>query len=126
NSRVSSGSEGQRIVTASYDKSARVWDAATGKLITVLEGHNRSVDSAAFSPDGQHILTTSDDNSARVWDAATGQQMAALDHRSGPVHRAAFSPDGWRIVTSNEGWRTRLGCGGKSADRGLSERRIQP
>jgi hypothetical protein len=48
--------DGTRIVTASYDGTARVWDAATAKEIVVLHGHKQSVTYAAFSPDG--ILNT--------------------------------------------------------------------
>ena len=62
--------DGSRIVTASNDKTARVWDAATGKAIAVLSGHEDSVISAAFSPDGLHIVTASADKTARVWDVS--------------------------------------------------------
>jgi hypothetical protein len=52
----------------SDDKTARIWDAATGKEITVLRGHEGAVQSAAFSPDGARIVTASDDKTARIWD----------------------------------------------------------
>ena len=51
--------DGSRIVTASWDKTARIWDAATGKEIAVLRGHEGAVCSAAFSPDGSRIVTAS-------------------------------------------------------------------
>ena len=61
--------DGTRIVTASWDKTARIWDAATAKEIAVLRGHENSVNSAAFSPDGSRIVTASWDETARIWDA---------------------------------------------------------
>ena len=70
--------DGSRIVTASMDKTARIWDAATGKEIAVLRGHEDGVHSAAFSPDGSRIVTASDDKTARIWDAATGKEIAVL------------------------------------------------
>jgi WD40 repeat protein len=49
--------DGARIVTASADKTARIWDAATSKEITILRGHEGTVYSATFSPDGARIVT---------------------------------------------------------------------
>ena len=94
-------SDGARIVTASKDYTARVWDAATGKPIAKLEGHKFSVQSAVFSPDGARIVTASEEKTARVWDAATGQRIAALEGHEREVFSAVFSPDGARIVTAS-------------------------
>ena len=70
--------DGKRIVTASADKTARLWDAETGKPIgEPLRGHADTVSSAAFSPDGKRIVTASDDKTARLWDAETGKPSAS-------------------------------------------------
>jgi hypothetical protein len=61
--------DGQRVVTASYDNTARLWDAATGKPIGEPMKHESSVMSAQFSPDGQRVVTASEDKTARLWDA---------------------------------------------------------
>ena len=45
--------DGRRIVTASNDKTARLWDAATGVQLAILSGPEVAVHSAAFSPDGR-------------------------------------------------------------------------
>jgi hypothetical protein len=67
--------DGTRVVTASGDGTARVWDAATSKLLTHPLAHQGRVVSAAFSPDGTRVVTASGDGTARVWDAATGQPV---------------------------------------------------
>jgi len=59
--------DGQRIVTASCDHTARVWNAGDGHLLTTLQGHTDELRAATFSPDGQRILTASVDQTARVW-----------------------------------------------------------
>ena len=66
--------DGTRVVTASWDNTARIWDAATGAEILALKGHDKGVISAAFSPDGTRIVTASDDSTARIWNAATGAE----------------------------------------------------
>jgi predicted oxidoreductase (fatty acid repression mutant protein) len=92
--------DGTRVVTASKDKTARVWDTVTGKPRSRLE-HQGIVVSAAFSPDGTRIVTASKDKTARVWDAATGNLRSRLEHQ-GIVVSAAFSPDGTRVVTASK------------------------
>lgn len=94
--------DGKHIVTASADKTARVWDASTGHLVATLSGHTGAVNDAAFSPDSTHIVTASQDNTARVWDAASGNLLATLTGHTAEVRKASFSPDGTRIVTAGD------------------------
>jgi WD40 repeat protein len=93
--------DGTRILTASDDCTARVWDAATGTCLAICKGHTDRVHHAVFSPDGTRILTASDDCTARVWDAATGTCLATCEGHTGSVPHAAFSPDGTRILTAS-------------------------
>ncbi|MEV8630905.1 hypothetical protein AB0395_04540, partial [Streptosporangium sp. NPDC051023] len=67
-SAVAFSPDGSRLATASWDNTARVWEAKTGKLITTLTGHQDRVWEVAFSPDGTRLATASSDNTARVWD----------------------------------------------------------
>jgi WD40 repeat protein/tRNA A-37 threonylcarbamoyl transferase component Bud32 len=102
--------DGKRIVTASLDKTARVWDAETGQEVAVLRGHEGSVASARFSPDGRSIATISSDNTARLWEAATGKLLRTLHVPRGDgvsthlygeeAYAVHFSPDGRRMVTA--------------------------
>jgi hypothetical protein len=93
--------DGSRVVTASDEKTARVWNAADGTLRAVLEGHEDRVNSAAFSPDGSRVVTASDDKTARIWNAADGTLLAELKGHAGWVSSAVFSPDGSRVVTAS-------------------------
>jgi len=92
--------DGQRILTASEDKTARLWDA-NGKELATLRGHTGPVYSAVFSPDGQRILTASDDKTVRLWDA-NGKELATLRDLTGSLTSAVFSPDGQRILTLSQ------------------------
>jgi WD40 repeat protein len=93
-------SDGTRVVTASADKTARVWDARNGKELSRLLGHSDSVVSASFSADGMRVVTASADKTARVWDARSGKELSRLLH-SDPVVSASFSSDGARVVTAS-------------------------
>ena len=92
---------GNHVVTASADNTARVWDAATGKQIGQSLKHDAAVKSAIFWPDGNRVVTASADKTAKVWDAATGKQIGQPLERDDPVNSAAFSPDGSRVVTAS-------------------------
>ena len=93
--------DGKRVVTASADTTARVWDADSSKPLALLQGHNAFVNSAAFSPDGKRVVTASADETARVWDADSGKTLASLQGHTSWVTSAAFSPDGKRVVTAS-------------------------
>ena len=92
---------GTRVLTGSWDKTARLWDAATGKPVATLTGHTDPVAAVAFSPDGTRVLTGSDDHTARLWDAATGKAVATLAANTDGVTAVEFSPDGRRVLTGS-------------------------
>ena len=70
--------DGRLLATASSDKTARLWDPATGEHLRTLTGHTDWVRGVAFSPDGRLLATASDDNTARLWDPATGEHLRTL------------------------------------------------
>jgi WD40 repeat protein len=94
--------DGRRVVTASEDNTAAVWDAANGNRLAVLEGHSGRLLAAAFSPDGRHMVTASADHSARLWTIAKGTPSATILKHDAVVRTAAFSPDGARVVTGSD------------------------
>jgi WD40 repeat protein len=91
--------DGTRVATGSEDRSARVFDAATGTEISRLD-HGSWVRAVAFSPDSTRVATGSGDRSARVFDAATGTEICRLDHDD-YVTAVAFSRDGTRLATGS-------------------------
>jgi WD40 repeat protein len=93
--------DGTRMVTASEDTTAKVWDAEGKEVLSLKEPS--WVLSVAFSPDGKRLVTGSfHSKTATVWDAATGKRLLVLKGHVAFVTHVAFSPDGKRIVTS--GW----------------------
>ena len=101
--------DGRRIVTASEDQTARMWDARTGRAIgEPFSGHVKQLNHAAFSPDGSRIVTASDDQTARIWDVTSGQEIRKLEGHTKSVRSAAFSPDGSRIVTASDDQTARI------------------
>ena len=93
--------DGQWLVTASEDHTARIWRAATGKSIAVLP-HDGPVRMALFSSDGRLIITSTADRVVRLWDAASRKKISEIDVRPKELVSFALSPDGNFLVTASE------------------------
>jgi WD40 repeat protein/energy-coupling factor transporter ATP-binding protein EcfA2 len=100
--------DSRRVVTASYDGTARVWDVETGGAVGVPLQHHGPVPSAAFNHDGNRVVTASYDGTAQVWDVETGRAVGAPLQHHGYVLSAQFSPDGRRIVTASYDGKARV------------------
>ncbi len=92
--------DGSRVVTASKDQTAKVWDARSGAELLTLKGHAHGVTSASFSPDGALIVTGSYDKTAKVWKTESGALVLTLTGLGSPLHSVSFSPDGSRILAA--------------------------
>ena len=57
----------KRVLSTGSDRTVRLWDLATGRVIQVFEGHSDDVRSAMFSPDGHSAISTSLDGTLRLW-----------------------------------------------------------
>jgi WD40 repeat protein len=89
------------VLTASEDRTARVWDTTSGAELAVLRGHTGVLCSAVFDPTGARVLTASEDRTARLWDAVSGAQIAVLRGHESSVRSAVFDPTGTRVLTAS-------------------------
>jgi WD40 repeat protein len=87
------------IVSAASDRTLRIWEAATGRLIRVLAGHRASVSGCAVSPDGELIASTSADGALKIWRAATGDCVTTL-HVDAVLDDCAWLPSGGGLVAA--------------------------
>jgi len=88
--------DNQKILTASDDNTACLWDAQNGKQLSCLE-HEGKVNYAAFSPDGTKVITASEDETARLWDIKSNTAQVLKHKRS--VDHANFLSDGEELIT---------------------------
>ena len=100
--------DGTRIASGSTDNTVRLWDVATGEVLSTFSGHSSYVYSVAFSPDGTRIASGSLDNTIRLWDVATGEVLSTFSGHSSSVTSVVFSPDGTRIASGSEDRTIRL------------------
>jgi hypothetical protein len=96
---VSFSRDGKRLLSASGDRTAKVWDVASGLCVHTLSGHSGDVNQAKFSPDGALVATASDDGSVRLWTSA-GALVRVLSHSgSVSVYAVSWSPCGRFVAT---------------------------
>jgi tetratricopeptide (TPR) repeat protein len=98
----------QTILTGGDDKTARLWDVATGRPLGPPLAHPDLVMHVAFSPDGRTILTGGSDRTVRLWEAASGRPVGAPLSHPGWVYSMAFSPDGRTILAGGSEGGARL------------------
>src|SRR4051812_24667173 len=100
--------DGKTVITGSYDNTARLWDASTGRQLGQPLMHQNAVRAVAFSRDGTTAITGSDDNTARLWDASTGRQLGQPLTHQGAVSAVACSRAGTTVLTGCEDSTARL------------------
>ncbi|GAB9462547.1 Wd domain-containing protein [Globisporangium polare] len=123
--------DGFYLVSASDDKTARIWDVEYSKTLSTLgrtsssmsafnahgiavdageslhasgesnEGHSSFVFSAQFNPQGSLIVTSSFDETVRFWDVRTGRSVAVLSAHHEPIVSARFNHDGTLLITAS-------------------------
>jgi WD40 repeat protein/serine/threonine protein kinase len=85
------------VATAGEDRTARVWDAVTGRELATLPQDAR-VTAVSFSPDSRLLVTAGEEDAARVWETTSGRLLARLEQR-GPVTGASFDAESRRVLT---------------------------
>jgi WD40 repeat protein/DNA-binding winged helix-turn-helix (wHTH) protein len=113
---VSPSRNGDRVVTASADKTIRIWNPSDGSQIFVLSGHTDRVNNAVFSPDGRFIVSSSNDKTAIIWDVEDRKPLRILEGNQSIVNNAVFNQNGSLVLTAGGDktarvWDTKSGKG---------------
>ncbi len=98
--------DGRYGLTASFDKTARLWDLSTGEEIRRFIGHEGAfrqgmVNSARFSPDGRYAISAGSDKTLRLWEVGTGRLVRTFTGHTEAIKTAAFSPDGKLAISGD-------------------------
>ncbi len=99
--RLAFNANGTRLITASYDGTAKVWDLTLDHEIFARAAHDGMVYDVAFSPDGRLLATAGRDGNAIIWAADSGDPLHVLSDHADVVNGVAFSPDGRLLATTS-------------------------
>ena len=89
-SSVTFSPNGQYVLSGSGDKTLKLWEVASGRLIRTFEGHSRAVNSVAFSPDGRYALSGSDDKTLKLWDVSSGRKIRTFKGQPAGNHQVRW------------------------------------
>jgi len=90
--------DASKVVSASCDKTVKVWDANNGTVLWTGD-HTQGVEWSGFSPDGSKVVSVSDDHTIKAWDTNSGALLWTASHTSDWIKCAVFSQDGSKLVT---------------------------
>jgi eukaryotic-like serine/threonine-protein kinase len=102
--------DGRLLATGGMDQTACLYEAASGRLLHRLRGHDGDVRSLAFSPDSRMLVTATYNQpgatgytrrEAILWDTQTGEKRGSLRGHTGTLTSVAFSPDGQHVATAS-------------------------
>ena len=87
-----SPSSGNLLVSASRDKTLRIWDVTTGYCVKTIRGHADWVRDVSPSFDGRFLLSCGNDSTARLWDASSGETRSVFDGHDHVIECCTFAP----------------------------------
>ena len=98
--------DGQWMLSASGDKTVRVWDHKTGALVKVLQEHKSDIQALAVTPDSARLITGSggfvgNDNTIKVWDLTSLKVIKTLHGHTDWVRTLAVTSDGRRLLSGS-------------------------
>ena len=96
--------DGKLVATASWDKTVKLFDAATGKELRTYagpQGHQKMLLSLAFSPDGRTLASGGEDNTLKLWDVPVSSPLKSLAQQQALLC-LAVSPDGTKVAVGGK------------------------
>jgi WD40 repeat protein len=93
--------DGNTAISASWDKTLKIWDTETGTEVRTLTGHTDPVNAVAIAPDGNTAISASWDYSLKIWDTETGTEVRTLTGHTKSVRGVAIAPDGNTAISAS-------------------------
>ncbi len=94
--------DGQRLASAGYDKTVRIWDATNGDPLFTYRGHAERVNALCWSPNGKYIASAGNDRTVQIWESLTGKLLSTYRGHTTPVTALAWSPNSAYLASGDK------------------------
>ncbi|KAK8650440.1 hypothetical protein V6N13_140079 [Hibiscus sabdariffa] len=94
--------DGLWVASASFDKSVKLWNGATGEFVAAFRGHVGPVYQISWSADSRLLLSGSKDSTLKVWDIRTKKLKQDLPGHADEVFAVDWSPDGEKVASGGK------------------------
>jgi WD40 repeat protein len=92
---------GRRAISASWDKTLKIWDLETGQVLRTLEGHTDAVEAVAVYADKRRAISASRDSTLKIWDMESGKELRTIEGHADHVGAVAIFADGRRVTIAS-------------------------
>jgi WD40 repeat protein len=93
----------RHVLTASADRTVKLWDAQSGQEERLYFGHTNSISGLSWSPDGQWFATSSHDMTVKLWSAEQKDELLTFNGHTNAVTAVAFRPIELGVVSADSG-----------------------
>ncbi|WP_293292749.1 WD40 repeat domain-containing protein [Microcoleus sp. PH2017_13_LAR_U_A] len=93
--------DGKTAISASHDRTLKIWEIDIGTELRTLIGHTGWVSAVAIAPDGKTTISASGDNTLKIWDTETGTEVRTLTGHTDSVNGVAIAPDGKTAISAS-------------------------
>lgn len=94
--------DGKTFISASADRTLRLWSLGSGECLAILSGHDDELTSCTLVPGDRTALTTSTDATARIWDLHGRRAVSTLDNGGRWATAGVVTPDGERVIVGSD------------------------
>ena len=94
--------DGNRLISGSFDKTARIWNVRDQRTTHILKGHTGYISAVTFSPDDTTAVTGSDDGTLKLWNTKSGALITTLKGHTAVVKSVVFTPNGKYLLSGSD------------------------
>jgi RNA polymerase sigma factor (sigma-70 family) len=99
--------DGRTIGSGSFDRTVRLWEAATGKELRRFQMFQGFAEEVAFAPDGKKLFARPPGRKAYIWELGSGKLTGLLGRQNEEMTCFAPAPDGKTVATGHRDFNRR-------------------